>query len=226
MNPTILICDDSYAVHESLRSFLEEADFDCVSTYDGEEALQVLRSRRIDLVILDIMLPKLFGTEVCREIRRTSDVPIILFSALGSENDRIQGLRLGADDYVTKPFSPREVVARVQAILRRANPKRPNKQLRFAELLVDLDAYLAWVNGTPVSLTPNEIKMLGYFIENAGVVLSRERLLNAVWGYDYVGDTRAVDAQIKRLRKKLPAEGVHFKIQSVYGIGFRLEELK
>lgn len=225
MKPVVLICDDSFAIHESLRSFLAVAGIDSISAYNGKDALSLMSGTQIDLVILDIMLPDISGTDVCREIRRKSNVPIMMLSALGSETDRIQGLRLGADDYVTKPFSPLEVATRVQSILRRTAPQATHKVLHFAELTVDVDAFLVHVNDKKVELTPNEIKMLAYFIENAGIVLSRERLLSAIWGYDYCGDSRAVDAQITRLRKKLPSENVHYKIRSVYGIGYRLEEV-
>ena len=225
MNPLVLICDDSYAIHESLRSFLAAAGIDTVSSYNGKDALNLVSGTHIDLIILDIMLPDLSGIDVCREIRKKSNVPIMILSALGSETDRIFGLQLGADDYVTKPFSPLEVATRVQSILRRVSPQPKHNTLHFAELMVDADAFLVHVNGQKIDLTPNEIKMLAYFIENAGVVLSRERLLGAVWGYGYCGDSRAVDAQITRLRKKLPSENVHYRIQSVYGIGYRLEEV-
>lgn len=226
MRPVVLICDDNYAIHESLRSFLSAEKIDTVSAYNGKDALTLVQNTGIDLVILDIMLPDFSGIDVCREIRRKSDVPVIMLSALGSETDRIHGLQIGADDYVTKPFSPLEVATRVRSILRRASVQQKRHVLRFAELTVDADAFLAYVDGEKAALTPNEVKMLAYFIENAGVVLSRERLLNAIWGYDYCGDSRAVDAQITRLRKKLPSEHVHFRIQSVYGIGYRLEEVQ
>ena len=227
MNPTVLICDDNFAIHESLKSFLLAEGIDSISAYDGEEALSLLEKNHVDLIILDIMLPKLFGTEVCRIVRQKSNIPIIMLSALGSEEDRIKGLQLGADDYVTKPFSPKEVVLRVQTVLRRATGTAAvkNNVLRLAELEVNTDSYTVTVNGEKIPVTSSEVKMLAYLIENKDVVLSRERLLNAIWGYDYVGDTRAVDAQIKRLRKKLPDEGVHFKIQSIYGVGFKLEEI-
>ena len=225
MNPKILICDDSPSVHESISVLLSAEGMDTVSVYNGEDALILLRGGGIDLIILDIMLPALSGTEVCREIRRTSDVPIIMLSALGSENNRIQGLRLGADDYVTKPFSPLELAERVRAILRRTHQLTNRKELHFAELTVDPDAYTANVNEQRLDVTPSEVKMLIYFIKNAGKVLSREQLLNAVWGFDYRGDSRAVDSQIARLRKKLPLENLHFKIESVYGIGYKLEEI-
>ena len=226
MKPVVLICDDSFAIHESLRSFLSAAEIDSVSAYNGKDALSLVSGTQIDLVILDIMLPDISGTDVCREIRKKSNVPIMMLSALGSETDRIFGLQLGADDYVTKPFSPLEVTTRVQSILRRVSPHLKHNILHFAELTVDIDAFQVRVDDQEIILTPNEVKMLAYFIENAGVVLSRERLLSAIWGYDYCGDSRAVDAQITRLRKKLPTENVHYRIQSVYGIGYKLEEIE
>jgi DNA-binding response OmpR family regulator len=225
MNPKILICDDNPSVHESISILLSAEDIDTISVYNGEDALAVLRGGGIDLMILDIMLPGMSGTEVCREIRRTSDVPIIMLSALGSESNRIQGLRLGADDYVTKPFSPLEITERVRAILRRTRKLTNQKELHFAELTVNPDAYTASVNNRKLDVTPNEVKMLVYFIKNAGKALSREQLLNAVWGFDYCGDSRAVDSQIVRLRRKLSSENIHFKIESVYGIGYKLEEI-
>jgi DNA-binding response OmpR family regulator len=225
MRPTVLICDDSLPVHESLRSFFAAENIDTLSAYDGEEALRLLRNAHVDLMILDIMLPKLFGSEVCREVRRTSDVPIIMLSALGTEDDRIRGLRLGADDYIAKPFSPAEVVERVKAVLRRAAPRARHRELRLGELAVDVDAYSVSVGGEKLKLTPGEVRLLIFFIQNAGTVLSRDRILDAVWGYTYCGDGRAVDAQIKRLRKKLPPEKAGCRIESVYGLGYRMEEL-
>lgn len=225
MNPKILICDDNPSVHESISILLSAENMDTISVYNGEDALTILHGGGIDLVILDIMLPAKSGTEVCREIRRTSDVPIIMLSALGSESNRIQGLRLGADDYVTKPFSPLEITERVRAILRRTRKLSNQKELHFAELTVNPDAYTASINDRKLDVTPSEVKMLIYFIKNAEKALSREQLLNAVWGFDYCGDSRAVDSQIVRLRKKISSENVHFKIESVYGVGYKLEEI-
>lgn len=226
MDPVVLICDDNYAVHESLKSYLRKDGLECLSAYDGKEALKTINDRHVDLLILDIMLPELFGTEVCKQIRQKSNIPIIMLSALGSETDRIYGLEIGADDYVIKPFSPKEVALRVQTILNRVKPSKKSNQFSFEELVINTDSYTATINGEKVAFSANEIKILVYFIENAEIVLSRERLLNAVWGYDYFGDVRAVDAQIKRIRKKLPTEGIHFSITSVYGVGFKLEKIK
>ena len=229
MKPLVLVCDDSFAVHEGLKTFLNNANIDMISAYNGEDALRLLKSNHVDLMILDIMLPKMFGTEVLRELRRVSALPVILLSALDSEDDVVNGLALGADDYVTKPFSPREVVGRIQAILRRSGgpqDQHATRRLHYAELTVDIDAITVSVDGRQLPMSPNEVKLLAYFIENAGIVLSRERLLNAVWGYDYIGDTRTVDSQIKRIRKKISSEATYIQIQSVYGIGFKLEALQ
>lgn len=225
---TVLICDDDEAVHESLASYFGTVDIDVISAYNGEDALSVLQKEKINLVILDIMMPKMFGTEVCKTIRKTSDVPIIMLSARGEELDRILGLELGADDYITKPFSPREVATRALVILRRMSvippPEKTRRKLSFRELQLDLDASEVWINGQNISFTLKERAMLAFFVQNAGIALSRDQIMNNVWGYDYYGDTRAVDTMVKRLRKKLPKSGTHFEITSVHGIGYKLEE--
>jgi len=219
----VLICDDSAAVHESLERYLQADGIHVLSVYDGESALERFRAYDIDLIILDIMLPGIPGTEVCSIIRRSSDVPIIMLSARDDEYDRIIGLGLGADDYVTKPFSPREVAMRVRTVLRRQRGIPATKKFMLAELTVFPDSYEVFVNDERISMRPKEIEVLSYLIENVGKVLSREQILNAVWGYEYYGDTRVVDTQIKRIRQKL-ASGVHFAIRSIYGAGYKLEE--
>ena len=213
---TILICDDNKAVHEGLSGYLKALHYHIYSTYDGESAITVLEREKIDLVILDVMLPGIFGTEVCRQIRKKSDIPVLMLSAKGDEIDRIIGLEIGADDYVTKPFSPREVAVRVRNMLRRAEKSQENQRLVCAELCIVIEAYEVFVREEMVDLTPRET-------ENAGRVLTRNQIMNCVWGYDYCGDTRAVDNQIKRIRQKLPADGVHFEIKAVYGVGYKFE---
>ena len=225
MNTLVLVCDDNQAIHEGLKPFLSAAGMDMISAYDGEEALGLLKRIRVDIIIMDIMLPKMFGTDALKELRKSSDIPVIMISAMDREDDIIHGLALGADDYVTKPFSPRELISRIQTVLRRVNPQRSSRQLHFAELTVDLDAITVSAQGKQIAMSPNEVKLLAFLIENAGITLSRERILNVVWGYDFIGDTRTVDSQIKRLRKKLSAEDININIQSVYGVGFRLEAL-
>ena len=220
---TILICDDNKAVHEGLSGFLKALHYHIYSTYDGESAITVLEREKIDLVILDVMLPGIFGTEVCRQIRKKSDIPVLMLSAKGDEIDRIIGLEIGADDYVTKPFSPREVAVRVRNMLRRAEKSQENQRLVCAELCIVIEAYEVFVREEMVDLTPRETEVLYYLAKNAGRVLTRNQIMNCVWGYDYCGDTRAVDNQIKRIRQKLPADGVHFEIKAVYGVGYKFE---
>lgn len=221
---TVLICDDNIAVHESLSTYLREMDIRVLSVYNGEDALKLLRSESIQLLILDLMLPGLFGTEILKELRRFSDIPVIILSARDSEFDRIFGLELGADDYVVKPFSPKEVATRVTVILRRFD-KRPEhkKQFSFTNLFVDREAYTATVGGEKLELTAKELEVLSLFAENPNTALSRERIMNAVWGYDYYNDTRAVDTQIMRLRQKIPPQA-EFSIKSIYGVGYRMEK--
>ena len=222
---TVMICDDKEAVHESLTRFLREDGIDVISVYDGEAVLSTLAQAQVDLIILDVMLPRMNGTEVCRTIRKNSDVPIIFLSARSEEIDRIVGLELGGDDYVTKPFSPREVSIRVKKILSRtaSAPAQPARQvLRYAELTVDLDTMEVFVREQKLDMTAKEVNLLAYLTRNVHKVLNREQILKAVWGYDYYGDTRAVDAVVKRIRKKLPSDNVHFCIQSIYGVGYRL----
>ena len=226
---TVLICDDKEAVHESLTRFLNDEGIHVISVYDGEAVLSEWKRHEIDLIILDIMLPNMNGTEVCRTIRRESEVPIIFLSARSEEIDRIVGLELGGDDYVTKPFSPREVSLCVKKILSRsAKAQRlttdaPKQNiLHYQELSVNLDTMDVLSNGEKLDMTAKEVHLLAYLIRNAQKVLNREQILKAVWGYDYYGDTRAVDAVVKRIRRKLPTENVHYAIQSIYGVGYRL----
>jgi len=177
-------------------------------------------------VILDIMLPKLFGTEVCRQIRRTSDLPIIILSAKVDESDRIVGLELGADDYVTKPFSPKEVVTRVRTVLRRTrpSPRKETRLLTLGKLRVNQKAYEVHIGDEPVKMTPREVELLAFLMEHASEVVSREQILNAVWGYDYYGDVRAVDTLLARVRGKIPEKKSDVTFRTIYGVGYMIEE--
>lgn len=229
----ILICDDNEAVHETIGTYLENDGMTYISAFDGQEALEKFNSLSPDLIILDLMMPKVFGTEVCREIRKVSNVPIIMLTAKGEEIDKILGLELGADDYIVKPFSPREVVVRIKTIFRRVNntanveKEKENKNLiSFQNLEIDIDKYEVIIDGDKIDATPKEIQILHLLASNKGRVLSREEILENVWGYDYYGDTRVVDNQIKRLRKKLPEKEDKWGIKSVYGIGYKFEVLK
>lgn len=221
--PTVLLCDDSKALHDGLASYLSEQGFLVVSAYDGETALERLRKFPVDVVLLDVMLPGMDGFEVCREIRRRSDVYIVMLSARGEEDDRVRGLETGADDYVVKPFSPREVTIRIKRALRRLNPREEPKTLRAAELTVLPDSYQVFIGGEEVRLSPKELEVLAYMAANVGRVLTREMILNAVWDYNYFGDTRVIDTMIRSLRQKLAHPDVHFAIATIYGVGYRLE---
>ncbi len=224
MNTTVLICDDNIAVHESLSTYLNEAHIQVLSAYTGEEALEQLMRHDIKFVILDLMLPGISGLDVLRDLRKFSDVPVLILSAKSSEFDRILGLELGADDYIAKPFSPREIATRVQVILKRTENKSVSKLISFSNLTIDTHAYTAFIDGKLLELTPKELKVLALFASTPGIVLSRERILNNVWGYDYYGDLRSVDTQIKHIRQKLP-KSAKFEIKSVYGVGYKLEAL-
>lgn len=223
----ILICDDNQAVHDTIGIYLKADGMSYSSAYNGLEALELAHKNRPDLILLDIMMPELFGTEVCKEIRNESQVPIILLTAKGEEHDRIGGLEIGADDYIVKPFSPREVVARIKTILRRVSPQEAVKTKQAVyeqgQLRIDRDGYELTVNGQAIPATPKEIEILYLLAVNAGKVLSREQILSSVWGFDYLGDTRAVDTHIKRLRGKLPVDPVGWNLKSIYGVGYKFE---
>ena len=221
---TILICDDNETIHQTLQLYLQEEGFHVLCAYDGAAALDIIRQTQVDLVILDIMLPKLFGTEVCRQIRKSSDLPIIILSAKADEADRIVGLELGADDYVTKPFSPKEVVSRVKTVLRRAHPRKDSKILQLGRLSVNPRAYDVWIGSQQIKMTPKEVELLVFLMNRAGEVASREEILNAVWGYDYYGDVRTVDTLLARLRGKIPEKAAQVAFRSIYGVGYMVEE--
>ena len=223
----ILICDDSPAVHESLAAYLHAEGFSVDSVYDGESALKTVLDgiQRYDCVVLDVMLPKMFGTDVCREIRRISTVPIIMLSARGEEYDRIIGLELGADDYVPKPFSPREVCARIRNILKRSllQPAEHKNEKKAGNITIDMKSFTARIGSEQLDLTAKEISMLVCFTDNNGCMLSREQLLEKVWGGAADVDTRAVDTLVKRLRKKIEKYNTGIELISQYGIGYKME---
>ena len=226
MTRKVLVLEDEENIRSCVVINLKRAGYEVVQAGSGEQALEKFHENPdVAVCILDVMLPRINGTDVCRTIRRSSDIPIMFLSARSEEIDRIIGLELGGDDYVTKPFSPREVALRVRKILSRtsAAPARPATQmLRYAELSVNPDTMEVFVGEQKLDMTAKEVHLLSYLIRNAQKVLNREQILKAVWGYDYYGDTRAVDAVVKRIRKKLPTENVHFSIQSIYGVGYRL----
>jgi len=228
MSQRILVVDDEPAVTDLLAYNLRKVGYELLVAADGREALRMARESTPDLVLLDLMIPEVDGLDVCRELRKTSNVPIIMITARGEEIDRVVGLELGADDYVSKPFGVRELLARIKAVLRRAvnaqYPEEPSNRLRGpGGLDLDLDQRSASLGAEPIALTRLEFDLLHLLLLNAGRVLTRERLLEQAWGYDYVGDTRAVDSAVKRLRAKLRAASPGADaIEAVRGIGYRL----
>ena len=224
MNITVLICDDNISVHESLSSYLKDLRMNVLSAYSGEEALRMLEQYDIQFVILDLTLPGISGFDALKDIRKYSDVPVLILSARSSEFDRILGLELGADDYITKPFSPREIATRIQVILKRTSRRPAGTYITFSNLTMNPYAYTAFIDESPLDLTPKEFKILALFVSAPGIVLTREQILNRVWGYNYYGDFRSVDTQIKHIRRKLP-ETARFKIRSIYGVGYKLEAI-
>lgn len=225
MYPLILICDDDPVVHESLGLYLTSEGYEHQSAYDGQQALEMFENQHPDLIVLDLMMPKMSGTDVCRTIRQKSSVPIIMLTAKGEEIDRILGLELGADDYIVKPFSPREVVARIKAVLRRTSEQQSNDDGRVTlnGLVIDIKSYTVTLKGQPVICTPKEIEILYMLASNPGQVFTREQLLNKVWGYDFAGETRTVDTHIKRIRAKLDNTGLNWSIKTIYGVGYKFE---
>ncbi len=224
---SVLICDDNRVVHQSLKPYLEKEGIGTVSVFDGEAALEAARSGQFDLIILDIMLPKMFGTDVCREIRKFSGVPILFLSAKGEEIDRIIGLELGADDYVSKPFSPREVAVRVKSILRRtkgSSSKSGSGTLTLGNLTVNAKAYVVRIGEEQIKMTPREVELLAFLMERKGEVASREDILDCVWGENYYGDVRAVDTLLARVRSKISAHQAGVEFRTVYGVGYMIDE--
>ncbi len=225
MDRKILICDDQPIIHETLGVYLREEGYETISAFNGKEAVEKFESQNPTLIILDIMMPVMTGIEVCRKVRQQSRVPIIMLTAKGEEIDRVLGLELGADDYIVKPFSIREVIARIKSVLRRylSQTDEPPKALKLGGLEVDLANYSVKINGDTVRFTPKEVEILEMLASHPGKVFSREQILSKIWGYDYFGDTRAVDTQIKRIRQKFPHDDLGFVINTVYGIGYKFE---
>ena len=226
MNKNILIADDNEGIREILAAYATKEGYNPILAKDGEEALDEFRGHAPVLVLLDVLMPRRDGFEVCREIRKESNVPIIMITARGEDADRIMGLDTGADDYIVKPFSPGEVMARIRAVLRRMVPSEDQTRdmLKIPGLEISLTDYEVALDGVPVNLTKKEIEILWLMASNQGKVFSRENLLNSVWGYDYFGDARTVDTHIKRLRAKLNLqEDAPWDIKTVWGVGYKLE---
>lgn len=222
MKAKILVADDESRLRKLLKDYLNREGYDVLEAGDGEEALDVFYGDKdISLVILDVMMPKMSGYDVCREIRRTSQVPVIMVTAKGEESDVLLGYDLGVDEYIAKPFSPRILMARVAAVLRRAGSASAGARLEADGIVMDIDAHMVTVDGREVLLSVKEFELLEYFMENRGIALSRERILNHVWNYDYYGDARTIDTHVKKLRSKMGAKGEN--IETVWGMGYKFK---
>lgn len=221
----VLVVDDEDKIRQIIGIYLTNEGYQVGEAVDGEEALRKFRADAWDLIVLDVMMPKLGGVTVCQEIRKVSKVPIIMLTAKNDEVDRILGLEFGADDYMGKPFSPRELVARIKAVMRRAGTgeKKEEHRLKFPGLSIDLISREVMVREKLITLTPKEFDLLALLARNIGRSYSREQLLETVWGFDYYGDVRTVDTHVNRLRDKLRADGALSYIKTVWGVGYKFE---
>lgn len=218
----ILIVDDESRMRKLLHDYLEASGVQILEAADGQAGLDIfLGVKGIDLVLLDVMMPKMDGWQVCREIRKVSNVPVIMLTARGEERDELKGFELGVDEYISKPFSPRILAARIEALVRRSRGGKNTQALLLGELSVDREGRKVAVSGIPVELSFKEYELLNYLIDNRGVALSREKILNQVWDYDYYGDTRTIDTHIKKLRQKMGSCGEY--IETVRNVGYKFE---
>ena len=218
----ILVVDDESRMRKLVKDFLTKKNFQVLEACDGEEAMDIFYEEKdIALIILDVMMPKMDGWEVCREIRKNSKVPIIMLTARSDERDELLGFDLGVDEYISKPFSPKILVARVEAILRRTGQGSAEDVLSAGGIVIDKAAHLATVDGKIMDLSFKEFELLTYFLENEGIALSREKILNSVWNYDYFGDARTIDTHVKKLRSKMGDKGEDIK--TVWGMGYKFE---
>ncbi len=219
-----MVVDDEVRMRKLVKDFLVKRDFEVLEAGNGEEAVDLFYGRKdIALIILDVMMPKMDGWEACREIRKYSKVPIIMLTAKGNEKDELLGFEMGVDEYISKPFSPKILVARVEAILRRTNAIGDEKK-EIGGIVLDQAAHEVTIDGNKVELSFKEFELLAYFIENQGIALSRERILNNVWNYDYFGDARTIDTHVKKLRSKLGGKGSYIK--TIWGMGYKFEVQK
>lgn len=221
----ILIVDDDTNICELLRLYLEKDGFQTIVANDGEKAVEYAQKYSPSLILLDIMLPRLDGWQVCREVRKESDVPIIMLTAKGETFDRILGLELGADDYVSKPFDPKELIARIKAVLRRSSSKDSQEvqEVKFDKLTINLTNYELIVDGQQIDTPPKELELIYHLASNPNRVYTRDQLLDEVWGFDYYGDSRTVDVHVKRLREKLENVSTAWTLKTVWGVGYKFE---
>lgn len=218
----VLVVDDESRMRKLVKDFLMKNNYEVIEAADGSEALDIFfGDKNIDLILLDVMMPKMDGWEVCREVRAYSKVPIIMLTAKSDEKDELQGFQLGVDEYISKPFSPKILVARVEAILRRVNQNEGDEQLEAGGITMNKTAHLVTIEGKQIDLSYKEFELLAYFMENKGIALSREKILNNVWNYDYFGDARTIDTHVKKLRSKMGKKGD--SIKTIWGMGYKFE---
>jgi len=225
-NQRILVVDDDKNICELIRLYLEKEGFSVTLAYDGQAALTLFKESAPAVVLLDVMLPKMDGFQVCREIRRISNIPIIMLTAKGETFDKVLGLELGADDYMVKPFDNKELVARIKAVLRRYDPKGDSeKEIVYPNLVINQSNYELKINGNQIDVPPKELELLYFLATNPNKVFTREQLLEMVWGFDYFGDSRTVDVHVKRLREKLElaGENQNWQLKTVWGVGYKFE---
>ena len=224
-NNKVLIADDDQHIAELIKVYFEKDGFSTVTANNGKKAVELFKSEAPAIVILDVMMPEMDGWQVCREIRRVSNIPIIMLTAKGETFDKVLGLELGADDYMVKPFEPKELIARVKAVLRRSDTKEASaeKEIVFPNLTINLSNYELKINGNIVEIPPKELELLYFLASNPNRVFTREQLLEEVWGFDYFGDSRTVDVHIKRLREKLEGVEANWQLKTVWGVGYKFE---
>lgn len=218
----ILVVDDEARMRKLVKDFLVKKDYDVIEASDGQEALDVFyNTKDLALIILDVMMPKIDGWQVCKEIRESSKTPIIMLTAKSEEADELLGFELGVDEYISKPFSPKILTARVEAILRRTGLGETDKKLEYNGIIIDKEAHVASVDGKEIELSYKEFELLTFFMENKGIALSRDKILNSVWNYDYFGDARTIDTHVKKLRSKMGDKGEFIK--TIWGMGYKFE---
>lgn len=219
----ILVVDDESRMRKLVRDFLVKAGYDVIEASDGKEAVDIFfENQDIALIVLDVMMPRMDGWQACREIRNSSKVPIIMLTAKGDERDELMGFQMGADEYISKPFSPKILVARIEAILRRTGQTGAEEVLHVGGIEVNKAAHMVIIDGRSIDLSFKEFELLTYFVENQGIALSREKILNSVWNYDYFGDARTIDTHVKKLRSKLGKEKGDY-IKTIWGLGYKFE---
>jgi len=226
MSKKALIVEDDVNIAELLKIYLQKDGFDTENAYDGQKAVELTESFQPDIILLDIMLPIMDGWQVCREVRKNSQVPIIMLTAKGESMDKVSGLEMGADDYITKPFDPKELIARVHAVMRRTEGgevEPQGKKLTFDKLVINLDSYELIVDGKKIDTPPKELELLYHLAAFPNRVFTRNQLLDEVWGFDYFGDSRTVDVHVKRLREKIEGVSPKWELTTVWGVGYKFK---